>query len=564
MAEMKKISGEDFKKLLRTNSEPTGYIVTDPILLNHSCIHFDSYFFKSCTFSEGIFINIEKEAIEIYLKDVEVKNISVENSTINALHLSGTEVLGSLCLRKTTIKETLELINNSNVYEQIEIELYTQIKSLRIEKSNVENILNLVNTSITTIKINESKFTERVIIMNSFFDKFNIISSKFENTIDFAVCETNSIVIRNSNFFEFILSLSLSNETEGKDIQKCCKNIDIINSSFKKKFIIEDEITKSEKIPVNSLNIFFGEEMKGELYIKSIDLKFLNLFGSNYETEVVFDETKVNKVNFRNFSNYRTLSFFKLEPISTKNTNQLHITKTNLGKTQFHYCDLAAYKENIEIDQSNLIDIIPTGVKWFDYNSLRGKNIKEYNKWVKFWEKNKNLFLYAFYNLTSDDPDVIKYRKIRELFRQLKTVMERQANRIQALQFKQYEMQAYKEELKRTKRFYSRERIVLWANASNNHGQNWVKPILLAIGFSLILCSFITFSVFEDWWSLKTIGENIQHYPRMMNPAFSLENIFGEDKSFSFCTNLWALLQRVSMSFFIYQTVVAFRKYGKG
>ena len=142
--------------------------------------------------------------------------------------------------------------------------------------------------------------------------------------------------------------------------------------------------------------------------------------------------------------------------------------------------------------------------------------------------------------------------------------MERQANRIQALQFKQYEMQAYKEELKRTKRFYNRERIILWANQTNNHGQNWTKPILLAIGFSLILISFTTFSVYEDWWSLEVIKENIKHYPRMMNPAFSLKSIFGESKNFSFGANLWALLQRISMSFFIYQTVVAFRRYGKG
>jgi hypothetical protein len=142
--------------------------------------------------------------------------------------------------------------------------------------------------------------------------------------------------------------------------------------------------------------------------------------------------------------------------------------------------------------------------------------------------------------------------------------MERQANRIQALQFKQYEMQAYKEELKRTKRFYNRERIVLWANQSNNHGQNWVKPILLATGFSFILISFILFSVSGEWWSFEAIVEHIQHYPRMMNPAFSLENIFGGDNTFSFWTNFWALLQRVLMSFFIYQTVVAFRKYGRG
>lgn len=47
-----------------------------------------------------------------------------------------------------------------------------------------------------------------------------------------------------------------------------------------------------------------------------------------------------------------------------------------------------------------------------------------------------------------------------------------------------------------------------------------------------------------------------------MNPAFRLKYVFeGKDFFYTFGSYFWALIQRISISFFIYQTVTAFRKY---
>ena len=208
--------------------------------------------------------------------------------------------------------------------------------------------------------------------MNSYLQKLNIKESIFEGNISLSVNKLERLNLINSFFQEFSIILSSFNKKNDTYFQGWLEWLDIVNSSFTKKFFIHDSLIPEEKkIPIKALNMFFGENMKGEIRIDNILLNMLWLENNNYESEVTFDETKIDEVYINNFSNYRTLSFFKLQPISTKNINQLTINKSNLGKTQFHYCDLAAYKSNIEIDQTSLVDIIPTGVNWFTYKDLK-------------------------------------------------------------------------------------------------------------------------------------------------------------------------------------------------
>lgn len=589
MSEKKRISANDFKKLMIENYFLKGYTIEEDLVLHKQDIIFKHYFFNTINIEGSIYIITRKKALKLYFSDVNVSDkLILEDSLISSLNLSGTKIENSLFLNFVDIKEKFSLANNSvingsilssnsNVFGQFEIDNSEIKKNIEFQNNSEVSSFEIKNTELTgrinadvlefkSILINNSTLKNTLVFWNcDITNLFSVHNSEFKDSLKFEACAINHLYIKNSYLYNLWLSMSSDKLRGRKILSKTTDSITIKDSAFENNLWIEDPFISPGKVSVYGLKLQFGEKMKGCIRIGNINLGQLKLSGSNNSSEVTFDETKIDKVFVEDFSNFKTVSFFKLAPIHPSGDIRLSIRKSNLGKTQFHYCDLAAYKENIEIDQTSLVDIVPTGVNWFKYKDLMNHENKQNEYfWIKLGRGIRQLIFYSIYNSKLNDIEVVQYKKVRELFRQLKTVMERQANRIQALQFKQYEMQAYKEELKRTKRFYNRERIILWANQSNNHGQNWLKPILLAIGFSFILISFTTFSVYEDWWSLNTIWENIKHYPRMMNPAFSLKSIFGESKNFSFGANLWALLQRISMSFFIYQTVVAFRKYGKG
>ena len=618
-------SEDEFNKLLKKGNLREGYFeVNFEVTISTSNIPNDQEFFiNNIIFNQRVNLDFENHDIQVnfyncgFKKSLRANKLNIHGLSLEKVNLPYLLLNRATIFKKINIKNesfikniiiTNSHYNGGLVIDNSEVnelsfsisEIKTAISSLNIRGSKIYESIRFNNVTFTDFFLQDSEILCDFAIEKSIINqRFIVENSSTTGNLSILKSSITNLFFTNSKFKNVFLILSgIPKEEENELSNYKFGKITLLDTSFTERIIIQDPWKKDDKLSIRELTLRLNSSPKGEFLINEINLGKLTLTGKNYDAELTFDDTKINEIVIDNFSNYRTLSFFNLCPINQTHYKKFFVQKSNLGRTQFHYCDLAAYKENIYIVQTNLIDIIPTGVRWFGFEDfldyklssktlmiiLRNKIVFLYYyilkgvDWPEFkfsnyykitnyfypWLTLGNKLKYAFYNVSSDDKDLEKYRQQRELFRQLKTVMERQANRIQALQFKQYEMQAYRQELIRLKRFWSRERIVLWANQSNNHGQNWWKPILLALGFSFVLISFIVFSFSGEWWSFKAISEYIQHYPRMMNPAFSLENIFGGDNTFSFCTNFWALLQRVSMSFFIYQTVVAFRKYGRG
>jgi len=584
-------SKEEFNRHLKQGLLALGefFFVEVPISINDENLPNDrGIFIRNITFKHIVNINIHNDSLQLSFDNCDFKDkLRADRIELEWICIEQTKIR-QLLINKSTFSHKMIIYNNCfiediNIFNSRFINFlkidYSEVGSFscsgdemyfysfEITQTKIKNRLEFNSSSIYSFKIEGTEIGS-LWIRNSKIKKIvRVFKSKIKKVFTISGNALNFLYLENNHFNDVHLLLSKEGYQKYKNKGPICtyNRITLINNVFDNKLLLDDPRKDKDKISIKSLNIGLNIVSKGEIRIKDINIDHFTLNGRNYESEITIDNSKINQLFISSFSNYKTLSFFRLRPINKTQYLQFIINKSNLGKTQFHYCDLAAYKDNIEIDQTSLVDIIPTGVNWFTYKDLKESNSKDKeNRAEKIINAIGSCCYYTFYNDSKNHPEVKEYKKFRELFRQLKTVMDRQANRIQALQFKQYEMQAYRKELIHTKNLLSRERFILWANQSNNHGQNWLKPILLAIGFSIILISFITFSVYEDWWSLEVIGENIKHYPRMMNPAFSLKSIFGESKNFSFGANLWALLQRISMSFFIYQTVVAFRKYGKG
>jgi len=212
-----------------------------------------------------------------------------------------------------------------------------------------------------------------------------------------------------------------------------------------------------------------------------------------------------------------------------------------MGKTNFTTFSFDGFHE-IEIEDSNFSEIITANVRWFAPEIIL-KKVKDYQG----------------------------FGKCRDLFRQLKFAMLKQGDRVQALFFKRYEMQALRKQLLAEKG-HKGEKAMLWMNQSNNHGQNWEKPLFLGLLFTSImyiafiistapeLSNHISLSWANIMLTLKVIPKYSQIALKFLNPTHTYESL-GISIRDNKWGNLFDIVQRIIISYFIFQTISAFRKY---
>lgn len=522
--------------------------------------------FNTVEFNGGI--RFEKANIyTLNIDNCKIKNFIINESTFeNLVNIETKTEINFLKIEKSRFNTSF-IIRNSKVFNFNGLLQCPIITSLEIINSEIYGRLETKDSTFNNLILNNSTFHSHIWLLHSTFgDKISVYKCKFLGNLNILICKVKDFYIEKSSINNLSIKISRKSRFYSRNGYE---SIRIKNTSFQDGCIIEDEFNDANEISINSLELGFGSEMKGEVFIKQIIANEILLNGNNYNSEVLFDNVNANNILIEKFSNYKSLQFFNLDSINEE--SNFEILKSNLGNTHFNYCNLSNYNK-IEIKQSNISGIIASGVNWFNYISIVKKsNTKNKNL---IYRINRNIIL-AVNKHDSSDKNVIEFNGLRELFRQLKFVMERQGNKIQALEFKQYEMQAYKQELKLTKRFFNLERIILWANQSNDHGQNWFKPILLGVIFTILFLWLIilssspelsikpSFNISDVKYTLSTFWENLKYFPNLMNPAYRLKDIFIEQNFvYTFGSYFWALIQRISIAFFIYQTITAFRKYG--
>jgi len=262
----------------------------------------------------------------------------------------------------------------------------------------------------------------------------------------------------------------------------------------------------------------------------------------------VFNHSCFNKLNFDFFNNYSTLSLISIKAFNSN--SELSITHSNIGRTHFFNAFLDTF-DKVEIFNSILTEIVIANVKWFEDKKLNSTII-----------------------VSSED-----YTNKKEIYRQIKCALEKQGDRIASLRFKALEMSAFKNEsfskVKCYKKIFGIDRFILWIGQTNNFGQNWLKPVLFAIGFTLFFYFLIvvgisdklSYSLNPNKASFQITWNELMYYcniiPQLMNPTNTLSKILPENTVLSFCVNLWDYLLKIFLAFFIFQIISAFRKYMK-
>ncbi len=119
--------------------------------------------------------------------------------------------------------------------------------------------------------------------------------------------------------------------------------------------------------------------------------------------------------------------------------------------------------------------------------------------------------------------------------------------------------------------FFSKERFLLWINKySNNYGQDWSRGVIFTLIVSFMFYSFFTYSInkiefsndFSQWIFFNpTYWKEVIGY--LWLPNLDDFKVLLNDNNVSVWSYSYFIIGKIFIAFGIYQTISAFRKYGK-
>ncbi|GIJ94923.1 hypothetical protein CAPN002_21410 [Capnocytophaga stomatis] len=292
-----------------------------------------------------------------------------------------------------------------------------------------------------------------------------------------------------------------------------------------------------------------------------------------YFIEALFySETNFNHSKFENIVDFSNAIFKKeIQFYSTSFLDRAIFSYAFFEQeTQFLYCKVisntfltfegANFKKSLDISRSN-----------FHYSNLRFWNIKI--------EGDENLSQYEKYINDFKDTNKIEnkdkkyqklrpslYAKIRETYRIIKNAFYKEDNRIEGLEFYKREMAVYEKELKE-KSFWHKDRFMLLLNKiSNNYGTSWSRGLLftITVAFIFYLCILISLHNSLEWdiRSLDAWDNFLKHFLEVINVT-RWKDIEPFGVELNGLAYLFLFIGRIFIGYGYYQTIQAFRKYGK-
>lgn len=397
------------------------------------------------------------------------------------------------------------------------------------------NILSFLNTKLlTSISVtkglNQSDYFE--------VDTFKFSNNKIEKAklkTDFYI---SNIVVK--RFFSFT------------DIKHVAGRFEFFYNN-----IGESEKEKSNSLFANTTfsNAFFSQNTFHNL---TTFFKSIFIYNSKYlkDTNSIYDETRFykntfSKVNFNKVLFFKSVTFDNCDFLSTvwfENCN-----KNILNNIVFQSCKFEKYSlfDNSIFNRTEIL------------HSKFLEKVSFNNFETIFFNLHQVSFSEAAYfdDLNKNNSSVIENWD-RKTLRAIKRELINTHNQIDYLRFKAYELEAYKKEKGKS----WKDSFILFFNEQSNYfGLDWFKGLKFTLYTSFIcyLLYIITFAIVIK--SVVHLPNSVEdffvNYLKFLNPFSFLKSPVEESEKYFF-PFLFFIIGKIFVSYGIYQTAQAFRKFG--
>ncbi|MFC0774064.1 hypothetical protein [Terrimonas alba] len=431
----------------------------------------------------------------IFNKDVKsiVENTSFKDCSFNGSYLMEIDRKNDFTLDDISVRNKIELSGNA---------VQVRIQNVNLGQNKEAQLLYLDKLSC-----------QRLIIENVVFEKIDVGRSSVTNWISLNKITANKLIMSG-----VVVNGLLKFEESNVD------NLSLMNIKGDSPKLKIDGSNKFNAfhLPLSSFRvaqIFDCEIAVLELSDTNIKDSFVNIKG-----------VKTKSLMFRNVYNEGVLTISEMKMASD---GVVSIISSNLGKTDFIYCDFS--KAVMRFENSKLTEIFLSETNF-------PKQVKVGNN--------------------------VNHSQAQLAFGQLATAYQKQGDTIRALEYSAREIEAHYYE---TDWHFSQifNKINLWLNlVSNNFGRSWIQGVLFSFSVGILFYCALLISTDEYHFYIPNIDTTlIPSFLKFMNPIrfFELETLFAKQISLTLnsWSYIWDFLGRVFVAYGFYQTIQAFRRFGR-
>lgn len=562
-----KISGQQFQQMLAYQSEYSNYEIESKGLVTGKFSN--GLTFKNCDFNDKLqFDKLQSESVIDFVDCNFLKGVSLNDCRIDVLEFANSKfgkplvlsnlVVGTLDFNECEGEKLIfrNSISNSDVYN-FTIELNDcNFKIFEIEDANINKPIDFIKCNLDQLIINSSiingmitsgedgsqgiKTRELKVWSTSFNSCMYLTTGEVTELTLFDKVIFNEQLVINGEFKQNSVHLSeiRANYNVNYVINPEVKSIYLTDCNFESSLHLNNKVSDKK----SDFGLYFYGTVHGNYYLSNLNLNSINLSCINFGN-IIIDRACVNSIWFNELINYSSIL---LKGVSLKgNFTYLVLFDSILNKVEFENIDFTKFDDVViaksEVSKTLFINCIPP---------------------LKFGIKTKVPLIGVE---ISKEEMIDENMYYREIYRQLKQAMENQGNRYHSLYYKAMELNHHRREIK-----WGAEKLLLLLNyVSNQYGINWFRGLLFTLCLYTIFFigynSSLEVPFFEFKWDF-TINESIETFCSTILPFLryiaSYPNLQLEDKVIvTWHGGMVLILARIFISYGIYQTIVAFRKY---
>jgi hypothetical protein len=519
------LSESDFKS--RVSGRVKVGMFTSPIIIREKEVEFSLAFneilfynstgisiadleFHNCVFKEPVVIETRDKAGNVKFVDCIFEQSAEIISYLNVRFLGHCVFRTDLQL---AIDKSVAPIRNMSVDGTLYVKGF-EVGSLLIKDINSNGRARksrmVIEIESDHLQIQNSSFHNLEITANSSIKKDTLIDGMTSTQFTFSGSDGELLQITNSK----IETLTISNDgLAGQCLM-----------------LSENEIAKELNLPLEAF-------VKSEISKSNINAIKISGFLKK-EQSALLQELTLDWLLLDNISNEGMINIID---VTIPQNGLLEIRSSNLGKTDFILCNFK--KANFKFQNSKLTEIFIVETEFPRRVFSNGK---------------------------------VNHRQAQLAFGQISTAFQKQGDTVRSLEYQAREIEAHYMQLllyDNEEKRLSFTKISLWLNKwSNDFGRSWQRGMLFSIVAGIIFFYLLVVSSksYHFGFPISFDVRLFVSFLRFMNPLrfFELESIFKLGAAMPFLhlsewSYLWDFLGRVFVAYGFYQTIQAFRRYGR-